>query len=431
MNEESQATYISNLELPATAPQVRVTAGLGSAAQKTWNLRRPITLIGSRRPAHIVLHDGDVSHAHCIIINTGEEVLLKDLQTRTGTFCNDERIDLTLLKDGDVVAVGAAKIQVAVKASQDTSDDSGCGMEYRDPLVFSHPFTLGLLHTDQTWTISEAAVLIGRHEAARVFLDHRDVLRRHAVLFRFKDGPAIFDLHGQGGVLVNGQQNPLTSLADGDRVTVGPFGLLISAQGDSALDVQKISRSETTSTGSDVGASPNPAKPSASSATNKSGSGSNGKDDSEDVLGIDSKLDELRKGIASSWEQINSWQAQLIENASDSGRRESDLASREAALQARDAEVRGRLHDVTRFQEELEQRERDFAGTLAEWQKEKDELAQRLTECEKREAEIKRQGEELSRREHVFAQRWTRLVSAKCSHCGQPLGDAVTGLRGT
>ncbi len=430
MNEESQPTHISIIELPSTAPQVRVTAGLGSAAQKTWNLRRPVTLIGSRRPAHIVLHDGDISHAHCVIINTGEEVLLKDLQTRTGTFCNDERIDLTLLKDGDVIAVGAAKIQVAVKASQDASDDSGCGMQYRDPLAFSPPFTLGLLHTDQRWEVPEAAVLIGRHEAARVFLDHKDVSRRHAVLFRFKNGPAVFDLCGQGGVLVNGQQTPLISLTDGDLVTVGPFGLLIGAKGEAALDVQDTSTSETAGTDSAVGASPQPAKPSASPAPNGLAGRANGEDDSEDVLEIDSKLDELRKGITTSWEQINSWQAQLIENASESGKRESDLTSRESVMQARDAEVRGRLHDVARFQEELEKRERDFAGTLAEWQKEKDELAGKSAECDKREAEVKRQGEELSRREHVFAQRWTRLVSAKCPHCGQPLGDSVGGLRG-
>ncbi|MBI4718161.1 MAG: hypothetical protein HY763_10180 [Planctomycetes bacterium] len=58
------------LELPATAPFVRITAGVGSASQKTWNIRRPVTLIGSTRPAHIVLHDRDVSNAHCVIVNT-------------------------------------------------------------------------------------------------------------------------------------------------------------------------------------------------------------------------------------------------------------------------------------------------------------------------------------------------------------------------
>ncbi len=56
MNQAIQVRE-QTVELPSTAPLVRITAGFGSAGQKTWNLRRPVTLLGARRPAHIVLHD--------------------------------------------------------------------------------------------------------------------------------------------------------------------------------------------------------------------------------------------------------------------------------------------------------------------------------------------------------------------------------------
>ena len=144
------------LVLPDDAPRVRVTAGPGSAVQKTWNLRRPCTLIGSRRPAHILLHGRDMSAAHCVIVNTGREVLLKDLHTSAGTLCNTVRIGLTVLSDGDVITLGDTKIQVAIKSPQLDSDDSGCGNTYTDPTTFRDPVSLTFVHTDRTWLIHDA-----------------------------------------------------------------------------------------------------------------------------------------------------------------------------------------------------------------------------------------------------------------------------------
>lgn len=429
MNEDVQSTHVHNVELPSTAPLARVTAGLGSVAQKTWNLRRPVTLIGSRRPAHIVLHDGDISHAHCVIINTGTEVLLKDLHTRTGTSCNDTRIDLTLLKDGDVITVGAGRIQVAIQTPQDTTSDSGCGMKYSDPLAFPSPVRVGLIHTDQTWEIAEAAALIGRHEAARILLDHQDISPRHAILFRFNGGPAVFDLGGQNGVLVNGRQCTLAALTDGDRVTVGPFGLLIGSDDETALDVHHAASGtvhEPDTISREPHEQPDHAATRGRQVTRATDEVDLEAPESEDLLEIDSKLETARKGIASSWEQVNSWQARLLEDASEAGRRTNDLMTRESTLEAKDAELRGRLHDVTRYQEELEKRERELAAQFAKLQAERDKLAQDLGVFNKREAEVSRRAEELSRREHVFAQRWTRLMSAKCPHCGQPIGGEST-----
>ncbi len=44
-------------------------------------------------------------------------------------------------------------------------------------------------------------------------------------------------------------------------------------------------------------------------------------------------------------------------------------------------------------------------------------------ELKEREETVAKHAEELQRREHVFAQRWTRLQHATCSHCGKPVGD--------
>ncbi|MEK7757552.1 MAG: FHA domain-containing protein, partial [Planctomycetota bacterium] len=144
-----QATQIRELtvELPTDAPLIRITTGMGSAGQKTWNLRRPVTVIGSRRPAHIVLHDEDMSNAHCVIVNTGTEVLLKDLHTSSGTQLNKTRVNLAVLADGDVITLGDTTIQVAIQVPDGGSDDSGFGMKFADPTKFPGPVSLHLIHT--------------------------------------------------------------------------------------------------------------------------------------------------------------------------------------------------------------------------------------------------------------------------------------------
>ncbi len=430
MNDSTRSTDVFSLELSASAPRVRITAGLGSAAQKTWNLRRLVTLIGSRRPAHIVLHDRDISPAHCVIVNTGTEVLLKDLHTGAGTQCNDSRIDLTALKDGDVIRVGASTIQVAIQVPEDISDDSGCGMQFADPTSFPTPVNVTLVHTDQQWEVKDAVVLVGRHEAARIMLDHKDVARRHAIIFRFKEGPAVFDLSGPGGILVNGQQCSLALLSDGDRITLGPFRLRIGSSSGAELNMQTSATetppelmSSSVETSDEAGVSTDPSAPPVGSELQVDLDPSV----QDGAATIDSKLDSLQNNIAVSWDRLNSWQSQLLEDAATMSKQELDIADRVSELDARDAALRGELHDVTRYHEQLTERERELTAGFARLQDEKDRLAQSQADCAKREEEVVRRTEELSRREHVFAQRWTRLQSAKCPHCGRPVGTAENG----
>ena len=167
----SQAPQVRDqtLQLPATAPLVRVTAGIGSAGQKTWNLRRPVTLIGAKRPAHILLHDAQISNAHCVLVNTGSELLLKDLKTSDGTYCNEERIDLVVLKDGDVIRMGSTNIQVAIQLPEGRPDDSGCGLSYADPTEFALPLDVQLMYTEMKWTIEPAVAI----EIARVLVSRQ------------------------------------------------------------------------------------------------------------------------------------------------------------------------------------------------------------------------------------------------------------------
>lgn len=451
MSENTSNLPELNLELPAAAPTVRITAGIGSAAQKTWNIRRPITLIGSRRPAHIVLHDQGVNRAHCVIVNTGAEVLIKDLHTSEGTFRNKNRIELALLNDGDIITVGETRIQIAIQQPGNPNDDSGYGVEVDDPLKFPEPVIIRQADHETLWRLEEAVTLIGRHESSEICLDHEEVSSRHAVIFRFLDRPAIFDLGSRTGLTVNSERCGQSRLRDGSLITIGPFVLgvgpapvVITKQPTRPASppraekpvvepsAKNIAIPSAPKGGAPAPAGARPATPGAPPPIRPSTplpdvtAVLGGADPVRSLSQIESELSNLQRGLTESWERLNSWQTRLLADASALNKQEHSLAAREADLDAKDAELRGQLHDLTRFQEQLAARERELSEQAAQLRAQQDAVELLQQSCSEREADFARRSEELQRREHVFAQRWSRLLAARCPHCGKPVSTPDT-----
>lgn len=450
MNECEPRPSDASVTLPATAPAVRLTAGVGSAGQKTWNVRRPVTLIGSKRPAHITLHDRDISNAHCVIVNTGADVLLKDLHTDTGTFCNNRRVDgIAVLKDGDVVTMGATKLQIAIRVPEDKPGDSACGVEFVEPTKLRHPVTVRLDRTEAQWRIDDAIALIGRHDDAAIRLDHQDVSARHAILLRYMDGLAIFDLGSRSGVLVNGECSAFVPLRGVRRVSVGPCALTIDSSepvalqrerpGSDAYPTHEVPSGGTLEHGAEfrggetssftydregetsdrrsrsVSPAGSPRAPDARSPT-------------EALADIESDLSMLQRNIADSWNRLNAWQSRLAQDASRLTHKESDLVARETELDAKDAALRGQLHDLTRYHEQITAREQELATQLARIQGRQQELDRAQAAFAERQVEVARQADDVKRREHVLAQRWTRLMAVSCPRCGEPVNTRNPGI---
>jgi pSer/pThr/pTyr-binding forkhead associated (FHA) protein len=421
------------IEFPASAPQIRVTAGVGSAGQKTWNLRRPVTLLGSKRPAHIVLHDRGVSVAHCAIINTGSDVLLFDLHTTGGTFRGKERVDLVALQDGDVITLGETTIHVAIRQPTADADDSGAGIEYVDPTLMVSPLKISLIHTDSHWTVERAVTLIGRLDSATIRLDHADVSTRHGLLFRFGKQPAVFDLGGRAGIWVNGQKRDLSTLSDGDRVTVGPFGLQFQVQEATNGGNTTPAPAGATATSMDgAGAPSSPGAPQAVSTNNGTpepsafasaqGNGATASAvNTAEPAPSEPRTDPLQHNIAEAWERLNQWRAQLRSDAAAITQQQTTLSARESQLEARDAALRGQLHDITRFNEQLAERETELARYAAEVQERADAFGSIQKDFLDRQAEVQRKEEELHRREQAMNQRWSRMQSTTCPHCRKPI----------
>lgn len=228
MNEMNSTRPAGALALPESAPLIRLTAGMGSAAQKTWNLRRPVTLIGSRRPAHIVLHDQATAKAHCVIVNTGTHVLLMDLSSGTGTGHNGRWVDgIVLLSDGDVVTIGTSALHIGVEYSAGTAPQTI--RQKRAALHFPQPVAVCVNDADTVWRLEEAITLVGRHPDATVRLDHENVSARHAIIFRYLDQPAIFDTGSRHGIWVSGEKVNVALLSQSDRIMIGPYALSVAS----------------------------------------------------------------------------------------------------------------------------------------------------------------------------------------------------------
>jgi hypothetical protein len=311
-------------------------------------------------------------------------------------------------------------------------------MTYVDPAKLPHPVTLHFEHTDKTWPIEEAVALIGRHGAAAIRLESEVVATRHAVLFRFGDGVAVFDLGSRAGVSVNGEARTISTLRNGDRIGIGPCTLITRTNGSPIVEMERPAAGGEATTERANGSAPAPAQapnqkqdaPNHGIPTGASVGISNdalGGEPLPTLAQIGSHLSQLQSDIAESWERLNTWQSRLQEDASKLDRRGQDLATREERINAKDAALRGHLHDVTQYSEQIAAREQELAAQLARVQKERDETARAQREMAEREKDLARQAAELKRRENVVAQRWARLLAATCPHCRQPLRLGTSG----
>lgn len=68
------------------------------------------TLIGRIDSNHVVLTDPDVSRVHARILLEPDGVVIEDCGSSEGTLVNGDPIDRAVLRDGDVLQLGSAKL---------------------------------------------------------------------------------------------------------------------------------------------------------------------------------------------------------------------------------------------------------------------------------------------------------------------------------
>jgi two-component system cell cycle response regulator len=82
----------------------------GTSVGEMYKIAKESTVIGRGTQADIHVVDDGISRRHAEILHKGDQIVIRDLGSTNGTFCNGERVTEFQLSDGDKIQVGSTTI---------------------------------------------------------------------------------------------------------------------------------------------------------------------------------------------------------------------------------------------------------------------------------------------------------------------------------
>ena len=102
-------TPVSRPQMPTPAPQATMIVG-GKPADRP--IEGMVVLIGRQTGCDVKLRDDGVSSRHAVIFEAAGKRYIRDLNSRTGTYLNGNKIHLDEIKFGDEIRVGEEKMSL-------------------------------------------------------------------------------------------------------------------------------------------------------------------------------------------------------------------------------------------------------------------------------------------------------------------------------
>jgi len=90
----------------------------GASGSISYPINQTITLVGRDDEADWLLESRQVSRKHCILVDSGDFLLVRDLASTNGTFINGKRSHAGKLKEGDTLSLGEISFKVQKVAAQ-------------------------------------------------------------------------------------------------------------------------------------------------------------------------------------------------------------------------------------------------------------------------------------------------------------------------
>lgn len=235
---------------PSNAKQVTASIFSGSGTGQSIEIHRAVSLVGSRSGCKITLRYADVSAVHCAIVNTGEEVYLRDLVSKSGTHLNGLPAECEKLADGDIIRVGQWEISLEIHTptSDDGTNSSALNL---DPA----PTVLALKNCNggSLVKLRRPVSLISRKAGADFVVQDKLVSRAHAAVFLLNGQPVICDLLSENGLMINEEPSRFGVIHSGDTLTLGRAKVRVVIPSPTIQPTQED--------GSSVGASDSTIKP--------------------------------------------------------------------------------------------------------------------------------------------------------------------------
>jgi len=90
----------------------------GSNKGKDIPIPKPKCMIGRGEDCHLRPQSDAISRHHCVIVTSENEVVVRDLKSRNGTFVNDEQVtEEAVLLNGDMLPVGPLQFELMIEQS--------------------------------------------------------------------------------------------------------------------------------------------------------------------------------------------------------------------------------------------------------------------------------------------------------------------------
>jgi two-component system cell cycle response regulator len=99
-------TVISKISERPVGKDACLVVIYGLELGRKYNLDTTNVVIGRSSKSEIQIDQESVSRNHAKIINTGKNIILRDLGSTNGTYVNDQLIDEYVLRDGDFIKIG-------------------------------------------------------------------------------------------------------------------------------------------------------------------------------------------------------------------------------------------------------------------------------------------------------------------------------------
>ena len=222
--------------------------------------------IGRDSKADISLDDPTISYIHAQLVRQGNDVYLRDLGSRNGTFVNGKRISVPhLLAHGDVIKLGNASLVfrsgtasapkpevIPVTPEKVVARDEAQALEPVQPVPALPPLqpekpiraTAPLeltLHvrsrklSGQSFRLNQSPMTVGRDPASHIFISDDTVSWHHALLKQEDMKWFIRDVGSSNGTRINDKRlepNQPHSLNAGDKLQFGDMLLEVSDHAD-------------------------------------------------------------------------------------------------------------------------------------------------------------------------------------------------------
>ncbi len=204
---------------------------IGGQPPRRVPLTRSELRLGRSADCEIVIEDQGVSRVHARFLREGAGWAIEDLDSRNGTFVNDEPVRRRRLAPGDRVRLGrdvVLELEAEPERGARGSARVGApGRGRRGPwLSLLRRVDLELCPTEATaggaaLPVKGAVVTVGRDPASSIRLEHESISRLHARLDRRGGVLYVTDLKSRNGTLVDGEPARHARLEPGGVVRFG------------------------------------------------------------------------------------------------------------------------------------------------------------------------------------------------------------------